>query len=95
MRAERFERADLPAALAERWLASDGRELVEITPVEDVSDNAAARRFIAAVQAVVPTATGLPVVYQEASATVVAAFERAFCTRSSWWRRSSGSCCAT
>ena len=27
--------------------------------------------------AVVPTATGLPVVYQEASATVVAAFERA------------------
>jgi predicted RND superfamily exporter protein len=29
------------------------------------------------VQRIVPTATGLPVVYQEASATVVAAFERA------------------
>ena len=60
-----FERDDLPPALAERWLASDGRELVEITPAEDVSDNAAARRFITAVHGVVPTATGLPVVYQE------------------------------
>jgi hopanoid biosynthesis associated RND transporter like protein HpnN len=72
-----FERGDLPPALAGRWLARDGRELVEITPAEDVSDNTAARRFISAVHAVVPTATGLPVVYQEASATVVAAFERA------------------
>jgi hopanoid biosynthesis associated RND transporter like protein HpnN len=77
LRAEAFDRADLPAALAGRWLAGDGRELVEIAPAEDVSDNAAARRFIAAVHAVVPTATGLPVVYDQASATVVAAFERA------------------
>jgi predicted RND superfamily exporter protein len=77
LRAERFDRGDLPAALAQRWLAADGRELVEIAPAEDVSDNAAARRFISAVYSVVPTATGLPVVYQEASATVVAAFERA------------------
>jgi hopanoid biosynthesis associated RND transporter like protein HpnN len=77
LHAEAFARDDLPSAIAARWLASDGRELVEITPAEDVSDNAVARRFIAAVHAVVPTATGLPVVYQEASATVVAAFERA------------------
>jgi hopanoid biosynthesis associated RND transporter like protein HpnN len=77
LRAERFERDDLPAALAGRWVASGGRELVEIAPAEDVSDNAAARRFISAVHSVVPTATGLPVVYQEASATVVEAFERA------------------
>jgi hypothetical protein len=72
-----FGRADLPPALAARWVANDGRELVEITAAEDVSENAAARRFIAAVQGIVPTATGLPVVYQEASATVVGAFERA------------------
>jgi len=77
LRAERFARSDLPAPLAERWLAADGRELVEIAPAEDVSDNASARRFISAAYSVVPTATGLPVVYQEASATVVAAFERA------------------
>ncbi len=75
--AEELGRDDLPEALAARWLANGGHELVEIAPVEDVSDNAAARRFIAAVHAVVPTATGLPVVYQEASATVVGAFERA------------------
>jgi hopanoid biosynthesis associated RND transporter like protein HpnN len=73
-----FGRDALPAELEERWLAADGRELVEIVPREDVSDNAAASRFIAAVQGVVPTATGPPVVYQEASATVVAAFEKAF-----------------
>jgi hopanoid biosynthesis associated RND transporter like protein HpnN len=77
LEAQAFDRTDLPAPLAARWLASNGRELVEITPVEDVSDNAAARRFIGAVHTIVPTATGLPVVYQEASATVVAAFERA------------------
>ena len=77
LQAQPFDRGDLPPALGGRWLASDGRELVEIAPAEDVSDNAAARRFIAAVHSVVPTATGLPVVYQEASATVVAAFARA------------------
>jgi len=75
--AAQFSRADLPSVLAARWLAADGRELVEITATEDVSDNAAARRFITAVHGVVPKATGLPVVYQEASATVVGAFARA------------------
>ena len=75
--AQSFGRADLPAPLAARWLATNGRELVEISPAEDVSDNAAARRFIDGVHAIVPTATGLPVVYQEASTTVVTAFERA------------------
>jgi hypothetical protein len=77
LHASAFDRADLPPALTERWLTSDERELIEITPEEDVSDNEAARRFIAAVHGVVPRATGLPVVYQEASATVVGAFERA------------------
>jgi predicted RND superfamily exporter protein len=77
LRAERFDRADLPAELSSRWVAAGSRELVEIAPAEDVTDNAAARRFIAAVHSIVPTATGLPVVYQEASATVVAAFARA------------------
>ncbi len=77
LRAAPIDRGALPAALAARWLTSDGRELVEVTAAEDVSNNAAARRFITAVHGIVPTATGLPVVYQEASATVVGAFERA------------------
>jgi hypothetical protein len=57
-----FERGDLPPPLAARWVTSDGRELVEITPAADVSDNTAARHFIGAVHDVVVTATGLPVV---------------------------------
>jgi uncharacterized protein len=77
LRAEKLDRAALPENLAERWLATGGRELVEITPAEDASDNAVARRFIAAARSIVPNVTGLPVVYQEASATVVAAFARA------------------
>jgi len=64
----------LPEAVATRWVGSAGRELVEIVAAEDVSDNAAASRFVAAVQGVVAKATGLPVVYQEASRTVVRAF---------------------
>jgi hopanoid biosynthesis associated RND transporter like protein HpnN len=77
LEAKPFGRADLPDVLASRYVAADGRELVEITPAEDVSDNAAARRFIAAVRGVVPKVTGPPVVYQEASSTVVRAFELA------------------
>ncbi|MEO8467090.1 MAG: MMPL family transporter [Gammaproteobacteria bacterium] len=77
LQAMKFDRTTLPANLADRWLASGGRELVEITPSENVGDNATASRFIAAVRAVAPNATGLPVVYQEASATVVDAFEHA------------------
>jgi hopanoid biosynthesis associated RND transporter like protein HpnN len=78
LHAEPFDRSALPQNLAERWLASGGRELIEVMPAEDVSNNAAARRFIGAVHSVVPKATGLPVVYDEASRTVVNAFELAF-----------------
>ncbi len=75
--AERFGLDALPQPLAERWTAADGRTLVEIAPTENVSDNRAAQRFVTAVRSVVPNATGLPVVYQEASATVVGAFQLA------------------
>ncbi len=77
LEARPFSRDDLPEVIASRYVGSGGRELVEITPAEDVSDNAVARRFIAAVRAVVAKVTGPPVVYQEASGTVVRAFELA------------------
>ncbi|HEX6996965.1 MAG TPA: MMPL family transporter [Gammaproteobacteria bacterium] len=77
LEAEPFGVDALPPALAERWIAPDGRYLLEISPTENVNDNGAARRFVAAVRSVVPNATGLPVVYEEASATVVRAFELA------------------
>jgi hopanoid biosynthesis associated RND transporter like protein HpnN len=77
LEARPFGRDALPPELASRYVGSKGQELVEITPAEDVSDNAAAHRFIAAVRGVVPKVTGPPVVYQEASSTVVHAFELA------------------
>jgi predicted RND superfamily exporter protein len=46
-------------------------------PSENVNDNEAAERFVDAVRAVVPSATGLPVVHREASATVVYSFRLA------------------
>jgi hopanoid biosynthesis associated RND transporter like protein HpnN len=76
LNARPFGRDALPAGLTERWLSA-GRELVEIVPAEDVSDNAAAARFVDSVHSVVEKATGLPVVYQEASNTVVRAFAQA------------------
>jgi hypothetical protein len=73
-----FTRADLPAELVARYVNDRGQELVEISPAENVNDSSAAERFVASVRSVVPTATGLPVVYQEASATVVRSFQLAF-----------------
>ena len=77
LEARPFGRDALPEALVSRFVGTHGRELVEIVPAEDVSDNAAARRLIAAVRGVVAKVTGPPVVYQEASSTVVRAFELA------------------
>lgn len=75
--AEAFGRAALPDALAERWVSGAGRELIEIVPAENVDDGAAAARFVEAVRDVVASATGMPVVHQEASATVVRSFRLA------------------
>ena len=66
----------LPAEIRSQWLASDGSALVSVTP-KAASDNAALRRFSAAVLAVAPHATGLPIATQAAAATVSGAFIRA------------------
>ncbi|HLF12119.1 MAG TPA: MMPL family transporter [Gammaproteobacteria bacterium] len=76
LQAQAFGREALPEALTERWL-SGARELIEIVPEEDVNDNEAAERFVESVRGVVETATGPPVVYHEASKTVVRAFQLA------------------
>jgi hopanoid biosynthesis associated RND transporter like protein HpnN len=78
LKARPFERADLPPELTARYVNAQGQELIEIAPAENVADRDAAERFVAAVRAVVPNATGLPVVYEEAAATVVRSFQLAF-----------------
>jgi hypothetical protein len=74
LKAEAFDRDDLPAELRDRWINSAGEELVEVVPREDLNDNEAAERFVSEVRTVAPRATGLPVVYEEAAATVTRAF---------------------
>jgi hypothetical protein len=73
-----FERGDLPPELVARYINATGQELVEIAPAENVADRDAAERFVASVRTVVANATGLPVVYEEAAATVVRSFQLAF-----------------
>ena len=72
-----FDLADLPAELRDRWINPAGEQLVEIVPSENLNDSEAAKRFVAEVRRVAPNATGLPVVYEEAAATVTRAFATA------------------
>ena len=77
--------ARLPADLKRQWLAADGRARIEVFPARlhagsssDAADeNAALRRFVAAVRTVAPDAGGAPVSIQEAAATIVGAFVQA------------------
>ncbi len=68
---------DLPRALVERAVTADGRVRVEVTPSDDVSGNAALRRFVGAVRAVAPDAVGHPVSVLESGDAVVRAFAQA------------------
>ncbi len=76
--AGRFGVEELPASLAERWRSADGRHLIEIFPLADITDDRAAEAFVDSVRTVLPRATGLPVVHYEAGRTVVESFKLAF-----------------
>jgi hopanoid biosynthesis associated RND transporter like protein HpnN len=75
--AEPVTLATLPEALKRDWLSADGRARVEVYPKGDVSNNVALRRFVDAVLAVAPDATGAPVSIEASSRTVVDAFAKA------------------
>ena len=66
--------ASLPDELRRDWVASDGRARIEVFPKGNANDNQTLRRFVAAVRALAPEATGAPVSIQESSRTVVRAF---------------------
>jgi len=68
---------DLPDSLRRRQVAADGRVSVEVYPKENLHQHQALRRFVGAVRAVAPHATGSPVVILEAGNTVVGAFRDA------------------
>ena len=71
---------DLPPALASLWRSADGRYRVEIAPAEDLGSADASARFVAQVRSVLPHATGLPIIQQDAGRSVVHAFQQAFIT---------------
>ncbi|HUK60033.1 MAG TPA: MMPL family transporter [Stellaceae bacterium] len=66
--------ATLPDDIKRDWLTSDGRARVQVFPKGGAPDNEAIRRFVAAVRAVAPEATGTPVTIQESANTVTRAF---------------------
>ncbi len=67
----------LPHDLVRDWKTEDGRTRVEVAPKGDASDNANLKRFVKAVLAVAPQATGTPVLIQELADVVVEAFIQA------------------
>jgi hopanoid biosynthesis associated RND transporter like protein HpnN len=75
--AERVTRQTLPADLVRDWIAPDGRMRIEVSPKGDANDNSTVRRFVQAVLAVEPTATGEAIESIEGGATIVKAFIQA------------------
>jgi len=78
LEAEEITQDDLPEDLVEHWVSKDDHYRVAVFPKENLSDPAAMRRFVAAVQTVAPDAIGFPVIYLEAGDSVVEAFKQAF-----------------
>ncbi len=68
---------DLPEALRLRYLTADGRVRVEVLPAEDLRAPEARGRFVDAVRALAPEATGAPVTITEAGSAVIQAFGEA------------------
>ncbi len=67
----------LPQDLVRDWKTEDGRARVEVAPKGNANDNANLKRFVKAVLAVAPQATGTPVLIQELADVVVKAFIQA------------------
>jgi hopanoid biosynthesis associated RND transporter like protein HpnN len=64
----------LPKDLVSQWIGFDGRARVSVIPRGDSNNNAVLRRFIDAVSAEAPDATGTPVGILEGGRVVVGAF---------------------
>jgi hypothetical protein len=64
----------LPREIVRDWIAADGRARVEIYPKGDSLDNRVLERFVAAVRAVAPEATGPPLTMQASGEAIVRAF---------------------
>ncbi len=66
--------ADIPPDLRAQYVAADGRARLEIVPRDDLRERDDLLRFVRAVRAVVPEATGGPVVLYESGQAVLRSF---------------------
>ncbi|MGQ3057679.1 MAG: MMPL family transporter [Nevskia sp.] len=78
LKASAVTAADLPPSLIDRWKSADGLYRVEAMPSKVLDNPTDEAAFIAAVQAVAPTATGGPSTQAEAGRSVVESFQDAF-----------------
>ena len=67
----------VPAEIRARLTSADGERLSIVLPAEDVADVSEMNRFIDAVQAIAPAATGRPVIERGVGGVVVASFQQA------------------
>jgi hopanoid biosynthesis associated RND transporter like protein HpnN len=78
LQAEPVSLETLPASLRDYWVAADGQARVDIFPEANLYvEKGALRRFVTAVQHVMPNATGTPVTIYEAGEVVMGAFVQA------------------
>ncbi|RMF22381.1 MAG: hypothetical protein D6760_07585 [Deltaproteobacteria bacterium] len=68
---------NLPRALLDRMVAPTGTVRIDVSPAEDLRDNAALERFVHAVRSVAPNATGPAIGLYEQSKTTVRALQQA------------------
>ena len=69
--------ASVPAEVRNRLTSESGERLSIVLPAEDVADLGTMNRFIDAVQAIAPSATGRPVIERGVGGVVVASFQQA------------------
>ena len=75
--AEEVTLADVPPTLLSRRQTPDGKMLVEVFPKAGPHDQAGRRRFAAAVQSVVPEASGEAIAVTEGGKAVIKSFYQA------------------
>jgi uncharacterized protein len=77
LKAQRVSIETIPPEIKREWVSDDGSARVEVLPKGDPDDTATLRKFVQAVTAIEPNATGPAVMLYEAANTVVRSFVEA------------------
>jgi hopanoid biosynthesis associated RND transporter like protein HpnN len=78
LKAHAVTEADVPEALKERFVAKDGRLLLQIVPKNEIFDKAPLAEFVGQIKSVVPNATGEPVSVYESFRILQDSYLKAF-----------------